>query len=450
MTRQTRALACAAAVGLLLALFVVRTKGSKGLVPEAAAAHPAHGSTYAVQVMEVTKRRDYAARIATLSPDSWIRKSQLAAYHMEFAQLTGDYEGYAGAERALAEAFVVAGRRVADATDPVTAAIGPFLIRGELGCTLHRFRACLADLDKAEEQAMGDRHLLADITALRGSARFSLGEYSEGKKLLEQAARIDPSASNLQRLAIAHWKTGRFDEASRLFTLADPKVSSARARAWTTLQRALMDVDRGRYAEAQVHFAKAQELFPGWWHVDEHRAELLADEGKTEAATAAYRKILASTGDPEFMDALARLIAKDEPLEAKKLTASAGALYEERLVRFPEASYGHALEHFLRMDPDREKSLSIAAKNRELRPDGEARTRLAQAYLKAGRVADASAEIQLVIASEWINAESFATAALAFEASGDRAAATSAAAKASALRPDAAANLAWLREAMPR
>ena len=53
---------------------------------------------------------------------------------------------------------------------------------------------------------------------------------------------------------------------------------------------------------------------------------------------------------------------------------------------------------------DAKRAVELAQKNVELRPTGEARTRLAQAYLRAGRISEARAEIAKVLASplDWL------------------------------------------------
>jgi hypothetical protein len=80
-------------------------------------------------------------------------------------------------------------------------------------------------------------------------------------------------------------------------------------------------------------------------------------------------------------------------------------------VKLPEASYGHALEHFLefphpdhRRSADAKRAVDVARKNVALRPNGEAKTRLAQAYVRAGPIAEARADIAKVLASKWARA----------------------------------------------
>ena len=83
-----------------------------------------------------------------------------------------------------------------------------------------------------------------------------------------------------------------------------------------------------------------------------------------------------------------------------------------------------------------------------MRPNGEARTRLAQAYLRAGRIGDAKHEIETVLASRWKSGDACATAALVFEAAHDTSAAQSAEAKARAWSPPAIDGLTWLRPSL--
>ncbi len=230
--------------------------------------------------------------------------------------------------------------------------------------------------------------------------------------LWRRSGALEPSAGHKQRLALALAKIGREDEARRIFDETESASSAPRSLAWLELQRAKLDREHGRRSDARRHFDNARTLFPGFWQNDEQLAEFDADEGHSEGAAAAYRSLVARTGDPEFMDALARIVAERDPAEAARLTAESNAIYRRRLEQLPEASYGHALEHFLRMAPDRGRAVAIAEKNRALRPNGEAYTRLAQAYFRAGRLAEARAAIDTVINSPWVSAESYATAAV--------------------------------------
>jgi tetratricopeptide (TPR) repeat protein len=398
------------------------------------------GANYESALAEVKKKRKVAEIMADASPGSWSRRAAVASLQMGYAQLSGDYEGYYAADRSLAEAFEAARAGVDDEN------VGPLLLKAQLSYELHRLQPALDALRAPEKQAefFHDDKQMSEILSLRGAITFALGRYQEGIAMLRRSIELDPSPGHEQRLAIALAKVGGYEEATRIFDETEPKAGSPRGHAWIEMQRGLMARDLGRREDARRHFEKACALFPGYWQAEEHLAELDADDGRRDRATASYRALVTKTGDPEFMDALARLVADREPEEARRLVERSNAIYEERLRKLPEASYGHALEHYLRMVPDPTRAVAIAEKNRDLRPNGEARTRLAQAYLRAGRAREASEEMRKVLASEWKHAESFATAAIALRRVGDEEGAQRAEHEALALNPYAMQEIEWL------
>ena len=94
---------------------------------------------------------------------------------------------------------------------------------------------------------------------------------------------------------------------------------------------------------------------------------------------------------------------------------------------------------------DAARGVAIAQKNLALRPNGEARTRLAQAYVRAGRIADARTAIAHVLATKWVSAETYATAAIVHRLAHDDAAANALESKAKSLNEHAPEQLAWLK-----
>jgi tetratricopeptide (TPR) repeat protein len=432
MSRARSALVAIALLALVLA----------GLSLRRAVAHPppppgpAPGS-YDAAVEDLASRKKLAVVMADAAPGSWSRRAQAATAELSYAELTGDYSAYAAADRSLAEAFRVARASIDDD------AVGPLLLKAQLSYELHRLPDALASLRVPEEQAkfFHNKKLQAEIVSLRGAVKFQQGEYEEGLKTLRESVELEPTAGHRQRLAIALAKIGGDEEATRIFDETTREAHAPRARAWIELQRAQMDLARGWRVEGRRRLELARALFPGFWQTEEHLAELDAEEGRDEVAIASYRSLVARTNDPEFMDALARLVAQRDPGEARALLERSNAIYEERLAMLPEASYGHALEHFLRMVEDPKRAVEIAEKNRALRPNGEAKTRLAQAYLRAGRVADAREVILEVTSSAWVSAESYATAARVLGGAEGQAME----AKARALNAHALDEIDWLR-----
>jgi tetratricopeptide (TPR) repeat protein len=105
---------------------------------------------------------------------------------------------------------------------------------------------------------------------------------------------------------------------------------------------------------------------------------------RKEVAMRLYRDLIRRTQNPEFMDALARLLrAEEKARQAERLQLTARSIYEQRLERFPEATWGHALRHYLEFGPY-DVAVDLAEKNWNLRPNREARELLERAYEKTG------------------------------------------------------------------
>src|SRR5262249_31405270 len=137
-------------------------------------------------------------------------------------------------------------------------------------------------------------------------------------------------------------------------------AEQAQTRAYLSLLRGLVALERGRWDEALARYAEGDREFPGWWLLREHEAEIHALQGKKDEAIAAYRQLVDETSDPEYMDALARLVPAPE---AGTWVARARTVHDARLARFPEAAYGHALEHYLLFE-DPARAVELAEKNR--------------------------------------------------------------------------------------
>lgn len=421
--------------GLVFAVvFLVMALGGLALrTPHPAAARETHGAPLAAPSYEATKgelakQKKLAEVLADAAPGSWSRRAKAAGIELSYAQLTGDYDEYAEADDSLRKAFAAARVSIDDDS------LGPNLLKAQLDYELHRLGPALDALRLVDDPALDP-----EITSLRGAILFQLGEYEQGVAILRKSVAMDPSPGHAQRLAIALAKLGGEDEALAIFDETEKKASSPRGLAWIAWQRGKIALERGRRDEARRHMGRALVFFPGFWQVEEQLAELDADEGRSDAAIASYRALVAKTGDPEFMDALAELV----PEERAALEARSNAIYDKRLAQLPEASYGHALEHFLKMVPDTARAVEIAEKNFALRPNGEARTRLAQAYFRAGRLDDARRAILGATESAWVSAESYATAALVLRALGDPGA-DAMERRALARSPHAMHEIAWL------
>lgn len=375
---------------------------------------------------------------AQTRPDDWMDWEFVAIYQMDRARLTGDYTDWRRADDAVTSAFE-AGH-----------GFGPYLTRATLNSALHRIDRVEADLDAVSRGILVSPSESGAVLALRGDARFYAGRYAEARVLYEQQmanTRRGPEALGVLAQLESH--TGHFDEAERLLDEAArhpsaQNASGAPVLAWVLSSRARMERDRGRLDDALAAIAAARALTPNDPHLDELAAEIQEAHGDADDALHAFRSVAARTSSPQSLDGAARiLVARGDTIAAQELVALARQSYEAQIALLPEAAYGHAIDHWLRLEPeDVDTMIAIAEGNAEARPYGETRVKLAMAYLLAGRIADARAVLDAVLATEWSTADLHGVNAIALERAGQDGSAERAVAE--AIAPGAMLRLAWL------
>ncbi len=336
--------------------------------------------TYRAESLRTTHLIESLRGSALASPDSWMALEQLASAHLERARLTGAYGDYAAAESLIAAAF----RRA-----PVGA--GPFMLRASLSFSLHRLDRVEGDLRQEERRVVLDGPARAAIEGMRGDVALQRGHLAEARRRFDRALALHDDMTGRARLAQCLWKLGDWDGAAAEYRKGAAMYHgpAARPRAWTKLQLGLMELSRDRLDSAMARYREAELEMPGWWLVEEHIAEVIFRRGDLADAEARYLDLVARTGDPEFMDQLARIHRErgDEKGTAE-WAGRAEIAHRARMARFPEASWGHALGHFLDFGSPAE-ALDLAERNWRLRPNAEAREALAEAYRRAGRTAGA-------------------------------------------------------------
>lgn len=335
---------------------------------------------YQAESQRISEIIESLQRSAETTPGSWMALEQLASAHLERARLAGDYADYAAAESLIAAAF-----------ERAPQGAGPFMLRASLSFTLHRLDRVEGDLRQEERRVVLDDPARASIEGMRGDVALQRGRLAEARRRFEHALAIHDDMGAHARLAQCLWKLGDYSGAEAQYRAASALYhgTSARPRAWTHLQLGLMELSRGRLDEAMAHYRDADREMPGWWLVDEHMAEVILEQGGLDDAEGRYMDLVARTGDPEFMDQLAKIRrAHGDEQGAMAWAGRAEVLHRARMARFPEASWGHALGHFLEFGSPAE-ALDLAQRNFELRPNAEARELLAEAYRRAGRQAAA-------------------------------------------------------------
>ncbi|QED28717.1 tetratricopeptide repeat protein [Microvenator marinus] len=303
----------------------------------------------------------------------WLELEREAKAHMALARLIGSYDPYKDAEAALKTAL-----------DRAKKGSGPILTQADLHFTLHQFAKVEPLLAQVEARAIvpdGDR---AAVIALRADILVSRGEYDKARALYDEALKLEDSSGNRVRIGHLERYRGNMEEAEKWFTQAqEAAVKDTKfQRAWTQLQAGIFELEREHYDKALELFELANATFSGWYLILEHIAEIHAIKENYEKAESMYREILNHVPSPEFMDALAGVLdATERPDEAKEWRAKATAAYREQLEKFPEAAYGHALEHFIETDP--KFAVELAEKNLAVRPGPEAEEALKEAKAAA-------------------------------------------------------------------
>ncbi len=333
---------------------------------------------------------------AKAGSDQWLLHENVARNYFERARLSGDYDDYAAADTSLKRAFAVAA--------PGT---GPHLVRAQLDFGMHRLAEAeryLKIIDGYAIPSLPDER--AEMTGMRGDIAFYRGDLKTALKLYEKADQLSPGTASFRR-AVYAMKTGDFERAEIFFdqTEREARLPPPQLRGYIELQRGILDLERRQLDQALAHFRRANSIFPGHWLMEEHIAEVLTLQGKLPEAERLYRSIVKRTGHPEFMDALADLLSSQgRTEEARRLTDQAWAAWQKRLALFPEASYGHAIDHCIGKR-DWGCAVRFATRNHAARPYGDAKIALAKALLGSGQLNEAETLIKSVWRSPWRTAD---------------------------------------------
>jgi len=366
-----------------LVLIVLVAAGGLALLALRGTAKPAP-SAYDADLADVDSRLARIARTRASAPDD--AAAALEDVHQRYlrASLTAGYADFRRAEATIESVMARFG-----ASEEL------LLARANLAFKLHRIAAAKRDLTRLPGTG-ATQGLRADIALMEG-------RYADASRDYDALLAAAPTWDNLARIAYLKSKTGDVAGADRLYVQAADQLTAKELRsyAWIELQRGLLRHDNGRDAEALEHYRRAERAYSGYWLVEEHIAEALQALGRTREAIALYRRVIARTGNPEYAGALAILLDRSDPDEARALYADADRLYAERLRIYPEAAIGHRIRFLLARPGASPELLSLARQNVQLRPNGEAKLLLAEAYLKSGAPAPARAVLAEVLQTPW-------------------------------------------------
>lgn len=382
--------------------------------------------SYATELRLLDEDREGFETLSTAHPSVRGHHERIASAFIQRARLSGNYDDYAKAEARLAQAME---RRPSAGTK---------MLRAKLHYTLHRLPQARADFAEAAPRLDNSPDSVASREAFAANLALQAGDDKTAAAHFEASLAAKRTMGNLASAAVFHWKTGDFEGAESLFREALKAYHGKRMepRAWLHLNLGLLDLDRGRLDDALAHYRDAASFLEGYWLIDEHIAEILTLQGKTDDAKALYLDIIERTHNPEFMDAMAGIAFEaGEDDEGKAWVAKARARYEAQMAQFPEAAYGHALGHYLEFGDDPAATLELARENHALRPNLEASVMLAQAQLKVGDADAARDALSPMLASSFESAELYITAAQVHAALGQDAKARAYETQAQAIDP---------------
>lgn len=373
---------------------------------------PAYGpANYGAAVAAADAQMSLARQRSSADPDAWLNQAGLAHALMEEAGLEGNFAALVEAQAVMAKALQLA---------PENA--GPAIVAAHTAMGAHRLDAVEAALDLFDRAAVaGSPGERAEALALRGDIAFYRGDMRAARRIYAEAAQLFPLPGVTYRQALLAKASGEFDRAEALFqrALREAEAPPPRDVANVALQLGGIDQARGRYAEARDHFIAADRIFPGHWLFEAHVAQADYLTGRTEAAITRVEAMLAEGGQPVEIAELYALVLQAEGRadESAAASASATALWDERLAQLPEAAYGHAIEHHFKFGSEA-RALELAQRNLALRPYGEARLLMAEAQLATGDPARALAQIRAARQAGWLSAPHLRAEVNALEALG--------------------------------
>ena len=339
----------------------------------------------------------------------WLGYATIAGDYLERARLTGSFDDYAKAGEAFKTSFAVG------------QGFGQHLEHANYNLVIHRLDAVEPDLQRIEHYAMKpDSGTQGAILGMRGDLAFYHGDYRRALDLYRQSRLLLPSMAVAQRFANYWQAMGDPDRALRYLGEAETFLTGANQQQLATLelQRGTIEFGRGDWRKAERHFARADDIFPGHWTIEEHLGLIAALRGDRARAKALFSRVVNRDGSPESMDALAGLARADGDFATSQgWSARADAEWRRRLKLVPEAAYGHMIEHLLAFGTPAE-TLRVAEANYKLRPFGDSATQLASAYLAGHRAADALRVIEPVLASGWVSSDMHVVAMEAYALAG--------------------------------
>ncbi len=237
--------------------------------------------------------------------------------------------------------------------------------RAHILAGMHRFDEARRDLEHDKESSP------SGATEIGLQIELATGNYDAVRSEFEEVSQ--PTA-DFYRTALRGnlaMLQGRPDTASVLFFRAQQMYTDSNPYplAWLHTQQGIALLRTGDCRNAARFFAAAVDRLPDYYLAVEHLAECERQLGQLDSARERYRKVIAQTGQPEFIGALADL-ERDagNHQRAERLTARAEREWNRLLQQHGATFSDHAAEFFLERNRP-ERALALARDIIERRKD---------------------------------------------------------------------------------
>jgi tetratricopeptide (TPR) repeat protein len=192
-----------------------------------------------------------------------------------------------------------------------------------------------------------------------------------------------------------------------------------RSYAWIEVQRGFLAFAQGDYPVARSHYERAEAAFPGYWLVDEYRAELLGAEGRYREAAEILQGLPAANSRPDVQQAIGELYeSSGEPQRAGEWCRKALAGYRQSAERGEVHFFHHLTDYYSNVAKDGGAAVHWARADLQLRENFYTQSALAWGLYRDGRFGEARIWIDRALASGAADAHLFLRAARIYAALG--------------------------------
>ena len=179
---------------------------------------------------------------------------------------------------------------------------------GSLALTQHEFRRAL----QLGRRAQGLAPYSAGPYGIVGDALVELGRYRQAFASFEKMSALKPNVASYARIAYARELLGDVDGAVAAMGLAvDAAAGQREAGAWSRVELAKLELQRGRLAEAAHLLRDALVLLPGYVLANEQLARVDAARGRLGPAIARARLASEAVPLPQVVSLLGDLYQRD-------------------------------------------------------------------------------------------------------------------------------------------